>query len=272
MRFEKRILGAFCYWSGIDLLFYWLNRKAKRVGTFHNVLPDELCRGMRTLPVAQTVSSFRRMIREATRYLKTDADLDASGTLTITFDDGYLNQYEVAPQALAAEGVGAAVIFVSDDALRASDAKTALTADRQLHQGLDYTPEYARLRLRGMSPAQMEELRSHGWKIGYHTKTHRRLSEMSAAEQRMELKPPSWLKDNILSYPFGWEKDVDDSAVQIAADFGYDCAFSNQCERSRRISRHFRPRMVLMPDKYWIHFELSGAKFFFKYRRLLPRV
>lgn len=32
------------YWTGIDALFYWLNRKAKRIVTFHNVLPQGLWR------------------------------------------------------------------------------------------------------------------------------------------------------------------------------------------------------------------------------------
>lgn len=266
----KHLLGAVCYWSGIDRMFYWLNRKAKRVVTFHNVLPDEVCNGMPRIPVAMKVSHFRWMIREATKFLCADADLDQAGTLTITFDDGYLNQYEVASKVLEEEGVAVAVIFVASDVLNAKGLDTALGVDRELHSGLKYSPEYERLRLSGMTLGQMDELRARGWKIGFHTKTHRRLSALTDGEKADELQPPAWLKDHIISYPFGWEKDVDERSVELVSGFGYEVAFSNQCERTDRISKFFRPRMVLMPDRYWIHFELSGAKYFFKHHRLLP--
>ena len=263
----KHILGAICYYGGIDSLFYWLNRRAKRVVTFHNVLPDGLMTREGKLPVALTESAFWGIVREATRFLVADTDLDAKGTLTITFDDGYLNQYEVVPKVLQREGVNAAVLFVSDDVVTTG----TLSVDVDLHRGLSYSDEYRRLRLTGVTLNQIEDLRSRGWKVGYHTKHHLRLSEMTTAEKREALRPPKWLKDNILSYPFGKPKDVDRESVEIAAEFGYEKAYSNQCENDGFHCRHFLPRMVLFPDKYWIHFELSGAKYFFKWRRLLPR-
>lgn len=272
MNGAKHLLGAICYWSGIDLLFYFLNRRAKRVVTFHSVLPDALCEGMDRLPVAQTVSSFRWIVREATRYLKTDADLKSEGTLTITFDDGYLNQYEVVPEVLADEGVCVAIVFVSDDVRQAEGAGSALGPDRRSHSTLCFSKEYERLRLTGMSVVQMDDLHRRGWKIGYHTKSHRALAKLTEVEKRIELKPPSWLKDKIISYPFGKPWNVDKESIRIAEEYGYECAYSNQCENDGRHERWFLPRMVLFEDRYWIHFELSGAKYFFKYRRLLPRI
>lgn len=283
MNFCKRILGAICFYAGIDRLFYWLNRKAKRVVTYHNVLPDDLFWAAEGSPVALPESEFRRQVREMTRYLKADADFAASGTLTITFDDGYLNQYEVAPRALEAEGIRQAVIFVSDDALSAKGVLSALWADRELHgPGTTFDRpdffhtaigrEYERLRLTGMTVDQIEDLRRRGWKIGYHTKSHRKLADMDMSEKRQELAPPEWLKDKILSYPFGRAWEVDPESVAITESYGYECAFSNQCEDDGRVCRHFLPRMVIMDDKYWLHFELSGAKYFFKYRKLLPKV
>ena len=34
------ILAFLAFWLGIDAFFYWLNRRAKRIVTIHNVLPD----------------------------------------------------------------------------------------------------------------------------------------------------------------------------------------------------------------------------------------
>ena len=262
MNIAKRILGFACYWGGVDTLFYWQNRGKIRTVTFHNVIPDGLCNGMKSLPVAFRASVFRWMIHEACRFL--------GDSLTVTFDDGYLNQYEVAPNILSEEGIRTAIIFVAGDVLNANGHETALPPDRLNHEKIHYSAEYERLRLTGMNVEQMENLRSRGWKIGYHTKSHRQLSSLSSEEKRDELRPPAWLKDRILSYPFGKPWDVDEESIRIAKEYGYDCAYSNQCENDGHHGRWFMPRMVLMPDKYWIHLELSGAKYFFKYGRLLP--
>lgn len=37
-----KILAFLCYFLGIDSIFYYLNRKAKRIITFHNVMPEHL--------------------------------------------------------------------------------------------------------------------------------------------------------------------------------------------------------------------------------------
>ena len=258
----KHVFGALCYWTGVDALFYRLNRGKVRTVTFHNVIPDSLCEGMKTLPVAWRASVFRWMVHEARRFL--------GDCLAVTFDDGYLNQYEVAPKILSEEGISTATVFVAGDVLNAKGRETSLAPDRLNHEGLRYSPEYERLRLSGMTLEQVEDLRSRGWKVGYHTKSHRQLASLSPEEKREELRPPTWLKDRILSYPFGKPWDVDDESVRIAEEYGYECAYSNQCENDGHHGRWFMPRMVLMPDKYWIHLELSGAKYFFKYGRLLP--
>ena len=264
MSWIKHVFGAICYWTGVDALFYLLNRGKVRTVTFHSVIPDDMCEGMKSLPVAYSASTFRWMIREARRFL--------GGSLAVTFDDGYLNQYEIVPRILAEEGIQTATIFVAGDVLDSKGRDTALPPDRLNHEGLCFSAEYERLRLSGMTLAQIEDLRSRGWKMGYHTKSHRQLLSLSLEEKKDELRPPAWLKDKILSYPFGKPWDVDEESIRIAEEYGYECAYSNQCENDGHHERWFLPRMVLVPDKYWIHLELSGAKYFFKYCRLLPRL
>ena len=218
----KHVFGALCYWTGVDALFYRLNRGKVRTVTFHNVIPDSLCEGMKTLPVAWRASVFRWMVHEARRFL--------GDCLAVTFDDGYLNQYEVAPKILSEEGISTATVFVAGDVLNAKGRETSLAPDRLNHEGLRYSPEYERLRLSGMTLEQVEDLRSRGWKVGYHTKSHRQLASLSPEEKREELRPPAWLKDRILSYPFGKPWDVDEASTRIAEEYGYECAYSNQCE------------------------------------------
>ena len=52
------IIAFLAYWTGIDALFYWLNRKAKRIVTFHNVLPDAMYRYDLANGVSNSESGF----------------------------------------------------------------------------------------------------------------------------------------------------------------------------------------------------------------------
>ena len=61
------------YYLGIDALFYFLNRKCKRVLTFHNVFPDELCRRDDGGGMSESVSAFKRTIAEIGRRYRFSA-------------------------------------------------------------------------------------------------------------------------------------------------------------------------------------------------------
>lgn len=89
----SRCIAVLSYWLGIDALFYWLNRHAKRTLTFHNVLPDAVFRHDVSNFVSNSVSEFRTIVRELRKRWRFSVDLFDPSTLTITFDDGYLNQY-----------------------------------------------------------------------------------------------------------------------------------------------------------------------------------
>ena len=108
------VVACLAYWLGIDALFYWLNRKAKRILTFHNVLPDELFRPRIANGVSNRLSDFERIIDECAKRFKFSTDLFDSTTLTVTFDDGYRNQYTTAFKALQKRGIPA-YLFVAGD-------------------------------------------------------------------------------------------------------------------------------------------------------------
>lgn len=289
------ILAFLAYWTGVDALFYWLNRKAKRIVTFHNVLPDAMYRYDLANGVSNSESGFRLIVGEIAKKYRFSTDVFDTKTCTITFDDGYVNQVEVAGRVLDEMGIPA-ILFVAGDLI---GGKGPLLVDRLLHETESVekwakevwpklrdggygrvemekcrdceTGEYKRLRLTGANEDQLNELRARGWKIGWHTWRHLPLVSLSADEVRKELSCPAEYRCEVLSYPFGNPEEVGDAAIRIAQELGYPCAVSNTHAAGTMHGKFFLPRMDLLPNKYMIHFELSGAKFWMMYKRLLPR-
>ena len=106
-----RSLAIVCYCFGIDALFYWLNRRCKRVITFHNVMPDAMF-DSRTTALSDSETSFRRKVRFLKRKWKIDTNFNNPKSVTLTFDDGFVNEIEIAGRILGEEGVPA-VLFAA---------------------------------------------------------------------------------------------------------------------------------------------------------------
>ena len=315
-----RAVSILAYWLGLDALFYFLNRRAKRIVTFHNVIPDDLWVPFPNL-VSNKASEFAKIVGEVGRRFKFSADVLDPDTATLTFDDGYLNQYEVAGRMLMERGIPA-VVFAAGDALAAKEPDGALVVDQLMHwlglvpedvigaggrlrhwmqtvrpryagdgksrgrnalRELDsrypmkdiwakLPAEYLRLRLTGIPCEKLDDLRNHGWTIGWHSRTHYPLSSLGDDDIRSEIAPPDGFKGVVFSYPYGERLSVDERCVRIARESGYPCAVSNESGRSSLAGRFFLPRMSLHPDRYRLHFRLSGLEHFLKTGRLLPVV
>lgn len=304
----KNLFFRFCYWGGIDALFYLLNRHAKRVVTFHNVMPEDQ-------------EHFRRTVQELSTRFRFSVDMNDVTTLTITFDDGYCNQYEIAAEVLRQEGNIPAILFGAGRALRAKEPIEALPVDLlgfwadhvPLHVLLEETgfanrrnarvcelyrrfcadtkergwtvvwqldrvysfktlfstcdSEWLRLRLTGISEEKLQDLRNRGWVVGWHTENHFPLELLTDEDSRIELTPPAQFSGCPMSYPYGTQREVCERERIITRQMDYPCAFSNVCEPI--CDKYFRRRFALGGDKYRIHHELSGAKYFFKHRKLL---
>lgn len=91
-----KLIATLCYWLGIDALFYFLNRKAKRIITFHNVMPERLLPQGKRIGLTDTEESFTMKIHEIGKHFQFTTDIRDNKGATITFDDGYRNQYDVA--------------------------------------------------------------------------------------------------------------------------------------------------------------------------------
>lgn len=126
----------------------------------------------------------------------------------------------------------------------------------------DMEPEYRRLRLSGITERQLDELRTRGWKIGYHLKRHFPLSRLPGEVRRKEMEPPDGMRGVVFSYPYGELKCVDARCRSLAESLGYPSAVANLVSPEAGHGRYFLPRMTVGPDIYDMHFELSGAKYF----------
>lgn len=122
-----RLIAILSYYLGLDALFYFLNRKRKRILTFHNVLRDDIWRYSLANGVSCCEGDFRKVVKECSRWFRFSTDLCDAKTLTITFDDGYLNQYTTAFGVLKELGIPA-YLFVAGDVRNG-----VLTVDKLLH-------------------------------------------------------------------------------------------------------------------------------------------
>lgn len=316
-------LSIAAYYLGVDALMYWINRRAKRIITFHNVMPDELMNGVPGVGCMETASAFRRKIDEMAMRFRFSADLDDAKTVTIAFDDGTLNECEIAGEILREKGIPACM-FVAGDIIDARP-EDALVTDKLLiwnefapdesakrvfgvvlprdelwvkyvqpayredwqNRGKKFLArlesvctvdsllaklprEWVRLRMSGVTAAQLEDLRARGWKIGWHTWSHYPLGMLDSMAKRQELDSPKEYRDVALCYPYGDIGAIGEESLKIAEELGYPSALSNDPDYSPHRGRYFLMRMALPKNRFELHLVLSGLKYFIKYRRLLP--
>lgn len=329
------LIAILCYFLGVDLVFYYLNRRAKRIITFHNVMPKELLPEGKSIGLTDTEESFRLKVRIIKSRFKISTNVFDSGTATITFDDGYKNQSEIAGRILKEEGNIPAIVFATGRMLNNDKPCDALVVDLLLHWtwlapngrydlsnslGIrfeltddnrsnvwesviwpaficDYDikgrnlllqlsnmysierilfkcdKDYLSLRMTGISNDDITRLTENGWLIGWHTSEHFPLSKLDAKEREAEISnAPKCFKSIVFSYPYGETKSVNAECLLMAERAGFPCAVSNVCEPNKLTGKFFIPRMMLSDKKYLAHLELSGVKYFFLNKKLLPVV
>ena len=144
----------------------------------------------------------------------------------ITFDDGYASWVDVCLPVLALHNVKA-LFFMNSGLLDAQGAEEQATFVRerllltQPHSTLSW--EGARVLLRA------------GHTVGGHTRSHRRLSELSAAIQEAEIKDDKARLTEMLgtsittfAYPFGNNGDYTEDTARLTRDAGYTHAFTTE--------------------------------------------
>lgn len=141
MRHIIHLLAArLAYWIGLDALMYYFNRGAKRIITFHNVLGNDIIKSNPANFVSNTEEDFRTIIQELAARFRFSVDVFDASTITITFDDGFVNQCEVAGRILAEEGNIPAIIFAAGQNIENKDPLSATVVDL-LAVWVSYAPD-----------------------------------------------------------------------------------------------------------------------------------
>jgi peptidoglycan/xylan/chitin deacetylase (PgdA/CDA1 family) len=213
----KELLGRLADVTGI----YARNFRSKMViVTFHRVNDwmaedpitcgtdrfEEFClffkRHFRVVPLSEQIAGCR-------------AAQDMGGTLSITFDDGYRDNFEVAAPLLERLGLPAA-FFVATGFI-----------------GTDYTPPWDRHLTRQagwMDWDQVRALRKMGFEVGAHTDRHVDLATLDSAAVRAELvecretlQRELAERVTLFAYPFGGREHMSEESRRIVQEVGFEC-------------------------------------------------
>ncbi len=170
---------------------------------------EEFCRffaaHFRVVPLSEQVAGCR-------------ARHGMGGTLSITFDDGYEDNIQVAAPILRKLGLPA-TFFVA----------TAFI-------GTNFAPPWDRQFTRRpgwMSWDQVRVLRSRGFDVGAHTHTHVDLGQADAAVVRAELaacraelQRELGAIPTLFAYPFGGRNNISPESLRLVREAGFECCLS----------------------------------------------
>jgi peptidoglycan/xylan/chitin deacetylase (PgdA/CDA1 family) len=147
------------------------------------------------------------------------AGRDLGGTLSITFDDGYLNNFEEAAPILKRAGLPA-TFFVTTGFI---GSQTVAPWDSQLPRQPGW-----------MNWDHVRALTRMGFEIGNHTVTHLNMGTADAESVRRELAISSGkLADELgtpsrlFAYPFGGRMHITKDALHIVREAGFSCCVSS---------------------------------------------
>ncbi len=143
--------------------------------------------------------------------------------LHLSLDDGFRNNLTNAAPLLRAHGIPA-IFFVPSSVIGASRAETQAYCAR-----IQYP---ATIEMMGWD--DLGALRSQGFEIGSHTRTHARFSDVSADPKRLEdeiagskaeLERRLGTECCYISWPFGKRTDADGPSLAMARSAGYRACF-----------------------------------------------
>lgn len=159
-----------------------------------------------------TVISLGQMVR------RLECGRKLSGTLALTFDDGYRDNYECAAPILRSLGLPATFFVVSDFI----DSNIVAWWD------CECAPPP-----RWMTWSQVRRLHEEGYEIGAHTRTHANLGEVSGARaeweisgSRQEIEARLGAPVELFAYPYGGAEHLTESNRELVRKAGFRCCAS----------------------------------------------
>ena len=146
------------------------------------------------------------------------AGQNLGGTLSITFDDGYLDNFEVAAPILTRLQLPAT--FFVTTGLIGSQVIPFWDRDLPRHPGW-------------MSWDHVRSLASSGFEIGNHTDTHINMGtaepdtvRAELAVSRRKLAEALGTPSNLFAYPFGGQEDISPRSRELVREAGFVCCAS----------------------------------------------
>ncbi len=187
--------------KGLTILTY--HSISREIEPDETVTPEEFERQLQYIKENFKVIS----LGEAVKYLQSDFE-KISGSVVITFDDGYSDNYYNAYPLLQRHNFPATIFLVSDF-IR--------------NNGNKY-----------LSQSQIHEMKNNNISFGSHTVSHQILTRLTNEEVVREIKDSKDILEsqlsqiiNFFAYPVGTRADFDDAIMEIVKAGKYSCACSN---------------------------------------------
>jgi peptidoglycan/xylan/chitin deacetylase (PgdA/CDA1 family) len=221
---KKLIKTAIGRISGMAGAYRRAFRSKMIVVSFHRV-NDEFPEDGLTIS-SRKFETFCRFFRKHTEVVSLSeqvadcrAGRDMRGTLSITFDDGYLDNFKVAAPILRRLGMSATFFvttgFVGTEVIAPWDVD------------LPRQPGW-------MSWDNVRALAAQGFEIGAHTDTHINMGSAQEESVRAELQTSKdrifqelGISPSLFAYPFGDLCHISESARQLVRDLGFTCCVSS---------------------------------------------
>ena len=187
--------------NGLTILTY--HSISNEIEPDETVTPEEFERQLQYIEENYKVIS----LEEAIGYLQTDIE-KVSGSIVITFDDGYSDNYYNAYPLLKKHNFPA-TIFPITGFIKNNGGKY-------------------------LSPSQIHEMKNNNISFGAHTISHRILTSLTNEEVVREIRDSKDMLEsqlgqriNFFAYPVGTRVDFNDEIEEVVKTCKYSCACSN---------------------------------------------
>ena len=97
---KLKILAEISKYTGFTKLCYFFNSNRKKVVAYHNIIPDEFFDNSLHLSHSIRESSFKKQLQVIQKRFDMNLDISNKKSVTLSFDDGYDNQFSIASKIM----------------------------------------------------------------------------------------------------------------------------------------------------------------------------
>ncbi len=219
-RLLKSVLGRAAGISGVYVRAF---RKTMVIVAFHRIndqIPEDglTCSSAKFEAFCRFLSKCARVVPFSEQVKACREGRDMRGTVSITFDDGYLDNFEVAAPILRALQLPA-TFFITTGFI---GSKVVPFWDAEFER----RPPW-------MSWDNVRSLVSQGFEVGAHTDTHIDMGSVDVETTRAELelskkkiREELGIGVQLFAYPFGGPENITERSRELVRDLGFVCCAS----------------------------------------------